>query len=87
MTKMQKTISQLQGGIKTLKSKLSGQATKKPDTSGYKKCNWCSNPYCWTHGVSSHDGEACFKKLDSHKEKATSLNMINGSKKGVPERV
>ena len=55
---IQKTTSQLQGYIKTLKSKLPGQATKKPDTYGYKKGNWWSNPYFWTHGVGQNDGEA-----------------------------
>ena len=58
MATMQKTISQIQGEFKTLKRKISGQATKKPDTYGYKKGNWWSNPYFWTHGVGQNDGEA-----------------------------
>ena len=45
MAKMQKTSIQIQGKTKTLNSKLSVQATKKPDISGYKKDNWWSNPY------------------------------------------
>ena len=55
MATMQKKIIQLQGKIKILKSNLSDQATKKPDTYGYNKGNWWSNPYCWTHGVGCHD--------------------------------
>ena len=47
MAKMQKTIIQLQGEIKTLKSKLSVLVNNKPDTSSYKKGNWWSKTYCW----------------------------------------
>ena len=84
MAVMQKTIIKLRGEINTLKSKLSGQATKKPDKSGYKKGNWWSNPYFCTHGVISHGVETCFKKSDGHKGKSTSLNRMNVSKKGIP---
>ena len=41
---MQKLINQLQGEIKTLKTKQSGQVTKKPETSEYTRGNWWSNP-------------------------------------------
>ena len=77
-------INQLQGEIKTLKNKKSGQVTKKTNTSGYKKGNWWSNPLCWTHVVGRHDVEACKLKSYGHKEKSTYLNRMGGSKKGIP---
>ena len=40
MATMQKTISQLQGGIKTLKSKLAGQNIKIPDATMPNKVKW-----------------------------------------------
>ena len=46
---IQKTTSQLQGYIKTLKCKLSVQATKKLDTYGYKKVNWWIKLYLCMH--------------------------------------
>ena len=49
METMSKLIQKLQGGIKTLKSKQSGHSTKKTNPSGYKKGNWWSGKYCWTH--------------------------------------
>ena len=39
METMSKLIQQLQGEIKTLKSKQAGQSTKKPNSSSYKKVN------------------------------------------------
>ena len=82
---MQKLVHQFQGEIKTLKTKLSGQVTKKIDTSGYKKGNWCINCYLWTYGVGRNDIEACKFKAGGHKGKSTYLNRMGGSKKGIPE--
>ena len=67
METMSKLIQQLQGEIKTLKSKQSGQSTNKPDTSGYNKGSWWGNPYFWTHGVGRHNGEACNYKAEGKK--------------------
>ena len=85
MDTMSKLIQQLQGKIKTLKSKQAGQSTKKTNPSNYKKGNWWSRKYCWTHGVSGHGGESCFNKADGHKDKAIYLNRMGGSKRGIPE--
>ena len=82
---MQKLIHPFQGEIKTLNTKQSSQFIKKPSTLGYKKVNWWSNPYCWTHGVGRHDGEACKFKVDDHNEKVTSLNRMDKSKEGILE--
>ena len=56
METISKIIQQLQGGIKTLKSKQAGRSTKKTNSSSYNKGNWWSNKYFWTHGVGRHDG-------------------------------
>ena len=85
MDTMSKIIQQLQGEINTLKSKQAGQTTKKTNLSDYKKRNWWSSKYFWTHGFGGHDGESCFKKSYGHKDKATSLNMTGGSTRGIPE--
>ena len=57
MATMQKKIIQLQGKIKILKSNLSDQAIKKPDTYGYNKGKCWSDPYFWMRVVVRHDGE------------------------------
>ena len=85
MATMQKTTIQIQGELKTLKGKISGQTTKIPYATMHKKGKWWSNPYFWTHGVGRHDGETCFIKADGHKEKAASLNNTHGSKRVIPE--
>ena len=85
MATMQKTTIQIQGELKTLKGKISGQTTKIPYATMHKKGKWWSNPYCWTHGVGRHYREVCFRKSDGNNNKATSLNVINGSKRGIPE--
>ena len=51
METMQKIIQQIQGDIKTLKSKQACHSTKKANPSSYKKGNWWSSKYCWNHGV------------------------------------
>ena len=43
---MTKLIQQIQGEIKTLKTKQAGKITKIPDSSSYKKENWWRNIYC-----------------------------------------
>ena len=85
MDTMTKLVQQLQGEIKTLKTEQVGQSTKKPDSLSYKKENWRINKYCWTHGVVRRDGEACKYKSGGHKDKATSLNRVGGSTRGIPE--
>ena len=47
METTKKTISQMQGEIKTFKSKLEGQSTKRPVTTHNqeKYYNWCSTTY------------------------------------------
>ena len=59
MDTLTKLIQQLQGEIKTPKTKQAGQSTNKSDSSNYKKETWISNKYCWTHGVGRNDGESC----------------------------
>ena len=39
--------------------------------------------YCWTHGISTHDSKACFRRAEGHNENATVHNRLNGSMKGV----
>ena len=85
MEVMQNRIQKLQGEIKTLKSIQAGQSTKKSSPSGYKKGNWWSIKYWWTHGIVGHEGDVCFKKAHSHKYKATSLNRMGGNMRGIPE--
>ena len=84
---MQKQSANFRGGIKTLKSKLAGQNTKKTDATQHKNrdVNWWSAPYCCTHGVGHHDREACFRNLKGQMEKATSLDRIKVSKRGILE--
>ena len=43
METISKIIQQLQGGIKTLKSKQAGQNTKKTNSLSYNKGNWWSS--------------------------------------------
>ena len=85
METMQNIIQQLQGELKTLKSNQAGQSTKNANPSSYKKGNWQRSKYCWTHGIVGYDGNACLKKSDGHKEKATPLNRMGGSTRGIPE--
>ena len=80
MVTMQKTISQFQEEIYTLKRKLSVQATKITYTPLNNKGNWWSNPYFWMYGVEYHDREACFKEADGQKEKLAPLKRMNGIK-------
>ena len=60
---------------------------KNINPSSYNKVNWWRNKYCWTHGRFRHDEEVCLKKADGQKDKATSLNMIGVSTRGIPEGV
>ena len=44
--------------------------------------------YCWTHGVTFHDGKECKHKKDGHKEKATEKNRMGGSNnKAMPRLI
>ena len=85
METMSKLTQQIQGEIKTLKSKQAGQSTNKPNSSSYKKGNWWSKKYCCTHGVSGNEGEEWKYKSGGHKDKATSLKRVGGSTRGIPE--
>ena len=78
METMPRIIQQLRGEIKTLKTKHSGQSTKKPDSLSYKNEKSRFNKYCCTHGIGRHNGEACRYKSVFHKEKEISLNRMGG---------
>ena len=85
MENMQKIVLQLQGELKTLKSKQAGQSTNNANPSSYKKGNWWRIKYFWTHGIVRHAGDACLKKAYGHKDKATFLNRMGVITRGIQE--